>query len=239
LPAYRTAARIGLPRDGQWYPVELKKEAGMFSNAPIPVATGNTFEKGKFFIIEPSFWGGGKSPGLEIANESRLALPGAHTVEPPNGDPNQYPERPHLIHMPEQGGLPRDFENLYGIWIVSEALKRVFESIDPDGFVFVACDFTLSDGTPGPAHYFCNAMRTLDALDEAASRLKIKVGDYVNGKYYSLAGGASLVFKQDIIGSAHVFRTPFADTVFCDRALYDAVTAANVAGVEFLDVANC
>ena len=211
----------------------------MASEAPIPVTVGNAFEKGKFFIIEPSFWGGGRIPGLEIANEDTLALPGAHTVEPPNGDPNQYPERPHLIHVPEQGGLPRDFENLYGIWIVSEALKCVFESVDPDGFVFIVCDFTLSDGTPGPAHYLCNALRTLDALDEAASRLKIKVGDYVNGKYYSLAGGASLVFKQEIIGPAHVFRTPFSDTVFCDRALYDAVTAANLTGVEFLDVATC
>ena len=211
----------------------------MASETPIPVSTGNAFEKGLFFIIEPSLRGGGSIPGLEIANEDRLALPGAHTVEPPNGDPNQYPARPHLVHMPEQGGLPRDFENLYGIWIVSDALKRVFESIDPDGFVFVACDFTLSDGTPGPAHYFCNARRTLDALDETASRLKIKVGDYVNGKYYSLAGGASLVFKKEIIGPAHVFRTPFSDTVFCGRALYDAVTAANLTGVEFLDVASC
>ena len=211
----------------------------MASEAPIPVTAGNAFEKGKFFIIEPSFWGGGRIPGLEIANEDTLALHGAHTVEPPNGDPNQYPERPHLIHVPEQGGLPRDFENLYGIWIVSEALKCVFESVDPDGFVFIVCDFTLSDGTPGPAHYLCNALRTLDALDEAASRLKINVGYFFNGKYYSLAGGASLVFKQEIIGPAHVFRTPFSDTVFCDRALYDAVTAANLTGVEFLDVATC
>lgn len=211
----------------------------MVSNAPIPVATGNTFEKGKFFIIEPSFWGGGRIPGLEIANEDTLALPGAHTVEPPNGDPNQYPERPHLIHMPEQGGLPRDFENLYGIWIVSEALKCVFESVDPDGFVFVACDFTLADGSPGSQLYFCGVLRTLDALDESASRVKIETGDFVNGKYYDRSGGARLIFKEEVVGSAHVFRTPFALTVFCDRMLYDAVNAADVAGVKFIDAADC
>ena len=109
----------------------------MVSNAPIPVATGNTFEKGKFFIIEPSFWGGGRIPGLEIANEDKLALRGAHTVEPPNGDPNQYPERPHLVHMPQQGGLPRDFENLYGIWIVSENGGDIRFETGPRGTVFL------------------------------------------------------------------------------------------------------
>ena len=211
----------------------------MLSETQVPVAAGNTFEKGKFFIIQPSFWGGGKFSGLEIANEDRLALPGSHTVEPPNGDLDQYPERPHLIHAPEVGGLPRDFENLFGIWIVSDALKRVFESVDPKGFVFVACDFTLADGTLGPPYYFCDVLRTIDALDEEASKLKIKIGEYVNGKYYSLAGRSSLVFKDEVVGSAHVFRTPFTKTVFCDRVLHDAVIAADVKGVEFEDAADC
>ncbi len=210
----------------------------MANETPILVSVGNAFEKGHFFIIEPGYWGGGKIPGLEIANENRLALPGAHTVEPPNGDPNQYPERPHLVHMPQQCGLPRDFENLCGIWIVSEALKCVFESVDPDGFVFVACDFTLADGSPGSQLYFCGILRTLDALDESASWVKIETGDFVNGKYYDHSGGASLIFKEEVVGSAHVFRTPFALTVFCDRMLYDAVNAADVAGVELLDAAD-
>ena len=211
----------------------------MLSETQVPVAAGNTFEKGKFFIIQPSFWGGGKFSGLEIANEDRLALPGAHTVEPPNGDPDQYPERPHLIHAPEVGGLPRDFENLFGIWIVSDVLKRVFESVDPKGFVFVACDFTLADGTAGPPYYLCGVLRTLDALDESASRLKIEIGDFVNGKYYDRSGGASIVFKENVIGSAHVFQAPFALEVFCDPALHDAVIAADVKGVKFKDATGC
>jgi Protein of unknown function (DUF1629) len=211
----------------------------MVSETPVPVTTGSAFQKGKFFVIEPSFWGGGKIPGLEIANEDRLQLPGTYIIESPNGDPNQYPERPHLVHVPKEGGLPRDFENIWGIWIVSEALKHVFESVDPEGFAFAACDFTLADGTPGPQYYFCSVLRTLDALDEDASRLKIRIGDYVNGKYYDRSGGASLVFKENVIGSAHVFLTPFALEVFCDRALRDAVIAADVKGVEFKDVADC
>ena len=211
----------------------------MASETPVPVTTGSAFEKGKFFVIEPSFWGGGRIPGLEIANEDKLRLPGTYIIESPNGDPGLYPERPHLVHVPKKGGLPRDFEQLGSMWIVSEALKRVFESVDPEGFAFAACDFTLADGTPGPQYYFCGVLRTLDALDEGASRLKIKVGDYVNGKYYDRSGGASLVFKENVVGSAHVFLTPFALEVFCDRVLHDAVVAAGVQGVRFADAADC
>lgn len=211
----------------------------MASETPVPVTTGDAFEKGTFFVIAPSFWGGGKIPGLEIANEDALRLPGTYIIESPNGDPDQYPERPRLVHVPKLGGLPRDFEDIFGMWIVSEALKRVFESVDPEGFAFAACDFTLADGTPGPSYYFCGVLRTLDALDEAASRLKIEVGEFVNGKYYDRSGGASLVFRKDVIGPAHVFLTPFALTVFCDRVLRDAVVAADVKGVRFTDAADC
>jgi Protein of unknown function (DUF1629) len=211
----------------------------MASDISIPVTVGDAFEEGKFFVIEPSFWGEGGMPGLEIANKDKLRSPGTYRIKPPNGDPNQYPERPHLVHVPSQGGLPRDFEELASKWIVSEALKRVFESVDPDGFAFAACDFTLADGTPGPQYYFCNVVRILDALDEAASRLKIEIGDFVNGKYYDRSGGANLVFKKDVVGSAHVFRTPFAPTVFCDRVLHDAVIAANVKGAKLTDTADC
>ncbi len=211
----------------------------MASETPIPVEVGIAFEKGKFFIVQPSFWGGARVPGLEIANKDRLRLPGTYIIESPNGDPGLYPERPQLVHVPKLGGLPRDFEDIAGMWIVSEALKRVFESVDPEGFAFSACDFTLADGTAGPQYYFCGVLRTLDALDESASRVKIEIGEFVNGKYYDRSGGASLVFRKDVVGPAHVFLTPFALEVFCDRALHDAVLAAGLTGVAFHDAADC
>lgn len=211
----------------------------MTTETPMPVTDTRAFEIGKYFVIQPSFWGEGRIPGVEIANDRTLRLPGTYIIEPPNGDPGQYPERPQLVHVPNQGGLPRDFEDLFGMWIVSEALKRVFESLDPEGFAFAACDFTLSDGTPGPQYYFCGVLRMLDALDESASRLKIEIGDFVNGKYYDRSGRASLMFRADVVGSAHVFMTPFALDVFCDRMLYDAVVAANLSGVRFIDAADC
>lgn len=211
----------------------------MGNETPVPVAKGDVFPTGRFFIIQPSFWGGGKIPGIEIANKTRLRIPGTYIIEPPNGDPDQYPERPQLVHVPKLGGLPRDFEDIAGMWIVSEALKRVFESVDPEGFAFAACDFTLADATLGPRYYFCGVLRTLDALDESASRLKIEVGDFVNGKYYDRSGGANLVLREDVITPAHVFMTPFALDVFCDRTLHDAVVAADLSGVRFIDAADC
>ncbi|CAD0299544.1 hypothetical protein CFBP2533_01800 [Xanthomonas hortorum pv. pelargonii] len=209
----------------------------------ISVTIPSVSHKGKFFVLEPSFWGNGKVSGIEIANEKKLRLPGSFIVEPPNGDPGQYPEKPHLIHVPALGGMPRDFENLFGIWIVSEALKQLFESIDPKGFAFAACDFTLADGSPGPQHYLCEVVRSLDALDEDASRVKIKYErDHQTEedlKFYSVSGGASLVFKEEVVGDAHIFRQFRLGTdAICDRVLADALNAANLDGVEIRDAAD-
>ncbi|WOB51230.1 DUF1629 domain-containing protein [Xanthomonas hydrangeae] len=218
-------------------------EAAMNDQIAIPVTIPSVSHKGEFFVLEPSLWGNGKVPGIEIANEKKLRLPGSFIVEPPNGDPGQYPEKPHLIHVPALGGMPRDFENLFGIWIVSEALKRVFESIDPKGFAFAACDFTLADGSPGPQRYLCDVVRSLDALDEDASRVKIKYErDHQSGediKFYSASGGASLAFKHEVVGAAHVFRQLRLGTdAICDRVLADALNATNLDGVKIRDAAD-
>lgn len=84
-------------------------EAQMNEQSAIPVTVMSASQKGKFFVLEPSFWGNGRQPGLEIANKKQLRLPGTFMIENPNGDPNQYPEKPHLIHVPDQGGMPRRF----------------------------------------------------------------------------------------------------------------------------------
>ncbi|ETC82771.1 DUF1629 domain-containing protein [Xanthomonas sp. WHRI 8391] len=218
-------------------------EAAMNDQTAIPVTISSVSYKGKFFVIEPSFWSNGQGPGLEIANEEKLLPPGMNTMDPPNGEVGQYPERPHLIHVPELGGMPRDFEELAGIWIVSEALKRVFESVDPAGFAFATCDFTLADGSPGPQYFLCDVVRSLDALDEQASRVKIKYErDHDTGediKFYSVAGGASLVFKEEVIADAHIFRqTHIGAEPICDRVLFDALTAASLSGVRLRDAAD-
>ncbi|WP_075285123.1 imm11 family protein [Xanthomonas campestris] len=218
-------------------------ETQMNEQIAIPVTVTGVSQEGKFFVLEPSFWGNGKQAGLEIANKKQLRLPGTFMIEPPNGDPNQYPEKPHLVHVPGQGGMPRDFEKLAGKWIVSEALKDVFESIDPQGFAFSACDFTLADGSAGPQYYLCGVLRSLDALNEDASRVKIEYErDHQTGqdlKFYSVAGGASLTFNEEIVDGAHVFRQPrLGIDAICDRVLADALMAANLDGVRIRDAAE-
>ncbi len=139
--------------------------------------------------------------------------------------------------------MPRDFEKLAGIWIVSEALKRVFESVDPEGFAFAGCDLTLADGSLGPQYYLCNVTRWLDALDESASRVQIEVEhDYQTGEdlnFYSVSGGASLVFRREVVGNAHIFRQPRLGTeAICDRVLFDALNAAQLDGLLLRDAAD-
>lgn len=212
----------------------------MNEQTAIPVSVDTDSHQGEFFILTSSFWGDGRFPGLEIANENALIAPGMLVVAPPTGDPDHYPERPHLVHIPEKGGMPRDFEELGGIWIISQALKDVFAAVDPQAFAFTACDFTLADGSTGPQYYFCDVIRRVDALDVPASRVKVKVDrNFITGedeRFYSIAGGASLVFKKDVVGTAHIFRQPHSalDPV-CDRVMHDALIRANLSGVELQD----
>ncbi|CAD0303438.1 hypothetical protein CFBP7900_02130 [Xanthomonas hortorum pv. carotae] len=215
----------------------------MNDQTEIPVTIPSISHKGKFFVLEPSFWGNGRSPGLEIANKEQLRVPGTFMIARPNGDPNQYPAKPHLIHVPGLGGMLRDFEKLTSQWIVSEGLKHVFESVDSQGFAFAACDFMLADGSPGPQYYLCGVVRSLDALDEDASRVKIEYErDHQTGedlKFYSVSGGASLIFNEDMVGNAHIFRQPrLGIDAICDHVLAHALIAANLDGIRLRDAAD-
>ncbi len=107
-------------------------------------------------------------------------------------------------------------------------------------------DHRLEDGSKGPTYFLCDVVRTLDALDEKASQLKIVIRDeYKARKYYRLTGDARLAFNRRVLGSAHVFRLPFHGGVICDLTFKDAVEAAGIVtakrsnGLWFEDVVNC
>ena len=215
----------------------------MNEQTAIPISVDAGSQHGEFYFLQPSRWADGVGHGLQFANEAALCRPGMHTVDPPNGDPAQYSERPHLIHVPAEGGRPRDFEVYASIWIVSQALKDVFESVDAGGFAFAVCDFTLADGAAGPRYYLCNVIRALDALDVPASRVKVKTDrNFITGEeepFYSILGGASLIFKKDVVAGAHIFRQPQSGIgPICDKVMLDALARANLTGIQLSECSH-
>ncbi|UUF00189.1 hypothetical protein [Xanthomonas hortorum] len=49
----------------------------------ISVTIPSVSHKGKFFVLEPSFWGNGKVSGIEIANEKNLGSLEASSLSRP------------------------------------------------------------------------------------------------------------------------------------------------------------
>ncbi|MFK3845877.1 imm11 family protein [Stenotrophomonas sp. NPDC078853] len=204
------------------------------------------FAEGVFFMFGPESESNRRFRGAHLENiqqpqvAQRLILrPDAGGFPPLNGVPR-------VVFDPSEGPAPRDLEGGFGgYWLVSERLQRAMSVVDPEAFAFVECEVRLADGSAGPRRFLCDVVREVDALDEEASQLRIKVDDdYVRGKFYSLGGGARLVFKRDILAGAHVFLTPFNPSAFCDRTFRSAVQAAGisldagVSGISFVDVTD-
>ena len=73
-----------------------------------------------------------------------------------------------------------------------------------------------------------------------SSRVKIKAGhNFITCEvepFYSIVGGASLVFDKGVVGPAHIFRqTHSAIDPVCDRIMFDALVRAQLDGVELRD----
>ncbi|MFK0209299.1 DUF1629 domain-containing protein [Agrobacterium sp. NPDC090283] len=199
--------------------------------APVPHRHGGDR---KFYVFGPDITGGGPGHGLVFVNEEKLLTPPRMIVRPEGGGFPELKEKPHIAYNKKQGKPPRDLEGtLSGYWFISERLKQIFETVDPEGFAFAECDYTLDDGSAGPTHFLCDVIRCIDALDEEASDVRVKYyPDHQTGedvKLYSVAGGASLRFNEEIIGNAHVFVQPkLATKPICDAVLYSACKSSNV-----------
>lgn len=130
--------------------------------------------------------------------------------------------------------MPRELEQYSGFWLVSERMKDVLEDVDPGVCAFVRCELILAGGNKGPAYRLCDVQRILDALDEVQSHVRVnRQGDH---KWYSLSGFEVLVFKEAVIGDAHVFRMAYREiAVVCDDTLRNACKAAKLKGLHFRD----
>lgn len=195
---------------------------------------GQLPEKEQFYVLQPDPRGGGPGTDVEIENLEALLTPPSRILRPVNGGFPALPETPHLVHAKRSKRLPRDLEGGFsGYWLVSQRLKKVFESVDPDGFDFLACDYTMPDGSKGPPHYLCDVVRMLAALDEDQSTYQVRTGqEFETGvpfRIMTFAGGAHLAFKKDLVGTANVFRmAEKRSTVICDRMMYTAVRKAGI-----------
>lgn len=182
----------------------------------------NELRAGEFYVINPDF---DVAPNeVEFVNRKLLRPGGRGIIRPEGGGFPEFPEAPLLRDLAKEGSLA-DFQVAFeGYWLVSDRLKRLLEAIDPDGFQFVPCKLVLFDGSLGALYHLCEITRTLDAVDEEASEVEVLTEGFPSGKFYRLAGGARLAFRNDVVNGAHIFRSPFnGDLIVCDRAMRDAL----------------
>lgn len=187
--------------------------------------------------------GGGPGASIELDNPDEVIKPPMTTLSPMpyrehRGYKGCYPISPRFVFGKKKGPMPRDIEEYAGHWLVSDRLKAVLEQVDPEGFDFAECDIRLKDGARGPRYWLCDVLRVLDAVDEANSRLQLcnRSGE---PKLYGLAGPHRLVFRTDVVGSAHSFRLKFSVSyVVVDDLIKTACQEAGIKGTKFVDVAN-
>jgi Immunity protein family (Imm11) len=195
----------------------------------------------KFHLMSPDFTKGGRA-GFEVQNLAAL-LDGRRVLGPPIGKRGfgNFDEAAKVLVDKSLGRALRDLELYHEYWLVSDKLKTALEAVDPDGVVFVKCDVWNCDGTAGPVYWLCDVVRVLDAVDEGSSRVKVENRTYQGQpwKGYSLLGGASLIFREDVVGSAHIFRMRYlTPQVICDQDVGDACKRLGLRSIRFQDAAN-
>jgi len=200
----------------------------------------STQKRRTFYVFGPDVTGGGPGHGLFFENEDKLRTPPRLIVRPQEGGFPVLSEKPRIVFDRKRGKPPRDLEGgMSGYWFVSERLKQVLEKADPEGFAFVECDYILPDGSIGPTHFLCDITRSIDALDVANSKIKIKTYKEAPGvEYYSIGemiGRPELRFREEIVGSAHAFIQPrLGAKPICDSTIRDACkTIDGLTGVRF------
>jgi hypothetical protein len=197
-----------------------------------PHKTGNR----KFYEMTSDYSAAGL-PGFELANRHNLVGRNALHAPPSRGFPD-YPEKPLFLFDKRKGRLPRDLEEFDAYWLVSDRMKVVLQAVDPNGFVFLACDVRSADQGEVPVYWLCDVVRVLDAIDEAQSHLRIWHHEKTGEKFYNL-GNAHIRFIKNLIGDVHAFRNAHLDGyVFCDQQLKDACKAGGLKGIKFRDASK-
>ncbi|MFZ3224383.1 MAG: DUF1629 domain-containing protein, partial [Xanthobacteraceae bacterium] len=114
-----------------------------------------------------------------------------------------------------------------GIWLISDRLKKLFERLDPEAFVFQKADVDYSNfPEPGPDYWFCYIMRVLDCVDEEHSTIGYQQS--IEWKVYVRL--IDVKMRPDVVGSAHAFRLKYASlTLIVDDIVVDTLKAEKIA----------
>jgi len=174
------------------------------------------------------------APGWEMENLAVLAGGRQVLIPPPGRGFVPFPEPPRLVIDKSLGRAPTDWELFHDYHLVSDRMKSLLEALDMEGVRFVRCETRYRDGRAAPTYWLCDVVRVLDAVDEAKSVLEIEYPT-PGRKVYNLRGRSSLVFKEDSVGAAHIFRLLFYPTIVCDQVAKDACKEAGMRGIGFTD----
>ena len=200
----------------------------------------------RYFEVHVDFYG--KLLFWELENVDRLQADGRGLMAPtpwPDGYLQslrgpwilpEYLERPRFVIDEKKGRLPCDLETYDGVFIISNAMKAVFETLAPNACDIRPCDTVLSSGQPGPELWLCSVTRAfIGAIDFERSALRVSFFANNGQPVYSLAGGPKLLFKPEIIGEAHLFHAAEfgGSTVFCGEAFKQACKEAGLKGICF------
>ncbi|MBR1167303.1 imm11 family protein [Bradyrhizobium sp. DASA03005] len=173
-----------------------------------------------------------KPPGWELENFAALGI--GRVLRPPRGK-RGFPslsETPRLLIDKSLGRPPVDWEMFHDYWLVSDRMKSVLEAVDREGVAFLKCE-TRSLKGDAPVYWLCDVVRRLDVIDEEKSIVEV-LDDGTDYRRYNGTAISRYVFREEAIGSAHIFRPRFLEQwILCDQAMKGACKAAGVRGLSF------
>jgi hypothetical protein len=188
----------------------------------------------RYFQVKRDFDAVGRTPDFDWVNKKELEIPGYAGLGPgPHELGVGFPAfvaPPRLVFEKKGTRKQLDFYGFDRIRVVSDRLKAILENFDQEGFEFVRTETLYDGGTrEGPPYWFCDVVRVLDCVDEAASALNY----YPNTKRYSVIKNA--VMRPEAVSSARVMRSRYyLGHVLVDDTFRNMVHAHNVRGIAFI-----
>jgi hypothetical protein len=187
----------------------------------------------KYFELTPDFNVAHKAPKNRWVNEKQQMKGFSSRRDQPFRG-LRLSEPPQIAFERERGRTTlRDAAPVtLAIWLISDRLKRLFEALDPEAFVFqkVVVDYS-NFPEPGPDYWFAYIIRTLDCVDEEHSVIRYQDKPAGIKNYLALI---DVRMRPEMVGSAHAFRLRYATLkLIVDDVIVAALNVAKIRGFSF------